>query len=724
MKRIALLIGLLATVFFAKGQSPDWEVDLSQFAFRMTVSAVLEHNSKLLEADGNKVALFVGDEVRGVGATDIFHEPSGKYLAIFQVASDVASGETMNIRFYLAEEDEILNARATMEFAANELIGSVNEPIIISDNRFPLAIEVDVTNFSENMASGEVVSNLSTSDPDDDVHSYVIDQVDPEEAVDYLKVSGNQLVIDAPANFETVDRFEIVISSTDPLNGTVSRSISFQVNDENDQPTDISLSDVTVNENSPVGTRVGELTSTDEDSGDEFTYEIIPDEESLDYTCFTIIGNSLFTDKLIDRETTAEYTLEVTATDQAGASVSKTINVFVGDVNEPPVVNDTTFLVTENTVEPVVGTINASDPDEGQSLLFEFVGASEDFPFQVDENTGVVSLNGTVNFELQNNYQVVVKVVDSGLPAITELIELQIVISDINEPPTDILLTNQVIDENAGANALIGVLETVDEDGAELFEYRIVSVNGNSSQDYFSLINEKIFTTRSFNYELLNDFNIVISSADIAGLTVEKNFQISVNDLNEAPVLIDTVFSINEHSPVNARVGQLDFFDEDFDEEFTFQFVNSENLPFGIDATTSEIRVVNSDMLDYEENPVWNLEVVVTDGGSPSLRDTASVRINIEDIPENSFLPYNNYISPNGDQVNDFFEIENVRIYEGFLLKIFTPQGNVVYESDSYDNSWDGRWNGRLLPAGTYYFTFESLTQNIRYSGKIFLKDR
>ena len=132
----------------------------------------------------------------------------------------------------------------------------------------------------------------------------------------------------------------------------------------------------------------------------------------------------------------------------------------------------------------------------------------------------------------------------------------------------------------------------------------------------------------------------------------------------------------------------------------------------------------NTSSIDYEEKESWVLNVLVTDSGNPALQDTALVTIEIQDVPENNYLPFNNYISPNGDQVNDFFEIENIQIYEGFLLKIFTPQGKIIYRNDAYDNSWEGRWNGRLLPAGTYYFTFESGTKNINYSGKIFLKDR
>lgn len=724
IRSIVILIGLLGITSFSKGQTPDWQVDLSQFAFRMTVSAVLEHDNQLLGHEGNKVALFVGEDIRGVGSTDVYHEPTGRYLAIFQVASNAAEGENLTVRFYNETNDEILNARVQVAFVANELIGTVNEPMIFSDNRFPSAIEIDGSKYSENLETDVVVGNLFTSDPDDDQHEYKISRVEPTEAVDYLKIEGDQLMINEPANFEEVDSFEIEIVSTDPMGGQITEIFTFQIRNENDLPTDIFLSDLIIDENSPIGTKVGKLSTEDEDFADTFIYEIIPGNESLDYTYFKIIGDEIFTEKPIDRELTTDYTLEIVSTDNSGASVSKTINLIVGDVNEPPIVNDTAFQIAENINQVMIGRINAEDPDVGQSLTFEFAGATENIPFQLDANSGEITVTAPLDFELKNIYQLVVKIIDSGLPSISEIIQLQIVVEDLNESPTDILMTNQSLNENEGANFLIGTLETVDEDEAEFFDYQIQTVNGNDVQNSFSLVNGKIYAQQSFDFESLRVYELVISSADKAGLTIEKSFEILINDLNEAPVITDTVFQVNEMPPANTRIGQVNSSDEDIDEKLIFQFLDNEEIPFSIDPATAEIYVDQPEIIDYEEKESWILKMIVSDSGNPVMRDTAIITIEIEDVPENNFLPFNNYISPNGDQVNDFFEIENVQIYESFLLKIFTPQGKVIYQNDAYDNSWEGRWNGRLLPAGTYYFTFESGAKNISYSGKIFLKDR
>jgi len=67
--------------------------------------------------------------------------------------------------------------------------------------------------------------------------------------------------------------------------------------------------------------------------------------------------------------------------------------------------------------------------------------------------------------------------------------------------------------------------------------------------------------------------------------------------------------------------------------------------------------------------------------------------------------------SPNGDGVNDFFAIEwLLDVYPNFNLKIFTRNGNLIYEGGNEDRYWDGYANKGLLvdsglvPPGTYYY--------------------
>lgn len=63
-----------------------------------------------------------------------------------------------------------------------------------------------------------------------------------------------------------------------------------------------------------------------------------------------------------------------------------------------------------------------------------------------------------------------------------------------------------------------------------------------------------------------------------------------------------------------------------------------------------------------------------------------------------------NVVSPNNDGINDEFWISNILGKSG-KLEIYNRWGNLVYESDDYQNNWPGSYNTEKdLPDGTYYY--------------------
>lgn len=65
-------------------------------------------------------------------------------------------------------------------------------------------------------------------------------------------------------------------------------------------------------------------------------------------------------------------------------------------------------------------------------------------------------------------------------------------------------------------------------------------------------------------------------------------------------------------------------------------------------------------------------------------------------------------VSPNGDGANDTWKIKDAAKYFESRIIIFDQQGRVVYESIGYDNTWEGRYEGDLLPRGTYMYIVKS----------------
>lgn len=61
-------------------------------------------------------------------------------------------------------------------------------------------------------------------------------------------------------------------------------------------------------------------------------------------------------------------------------------------------------------------------------------------------------------------------------------------------------------------------------------------------------------------------------------------------------------------------------------------------------------------------------------------------------------------LTPNGDGINDEWEIENATDYPNIVVEVFNRYGQKVFSSKGYDNKWDGNYKGKPLPVGTYYF--------------------
>jgi len=79
----------------------------------------------------------------------------------------------------------------------------------------------------------------------------------------------------------------------------------------------------------------------------------------------------------------------------------------------------------------------------------------------------------------------------------------------------------------------------------------------------------------------------------------------------------------------------------------------------------------------------------------------------LDAINSNTNIGANNYISPNGDGVNDKWVIARVDELKDYDLYIFNNIGETLYQSRGYDNSWEATYNARPLPSGTYYYIFK-----------------
>jgi gliding motility-associated-like protein len=86
--------------------------------------------------------------------------------------------------------------------------------------------------------------------------------------------------------------------------------------------------------------------------------------------------------------------------------------------------------------------------------------------------------------------------------------------------------------------------------------------------------------------------------------------------------------------------------------------------------------------------------------------DTAQVFINILCDEQSKELVFYQGFSPNNDDTNDKFIIENADQYPDNELFVYNRWGSQVFYAKNYRNNWDANWNSEPLPDGTYYYIF------------------
>lgn len=92
---------------------------------------------------------------------------------------------------------------------------------------------------------------------------------------------------------------------------------------------------------------------------------------------------------------------------------------------------------------------------------------------------------------------------------------------------------------------------------------------------------------------------------------------------------------------------------------------------------------------------------------------TAAANINVT-VTNNIIIP--NTFTPNGDGVNDNWNITYLPDYKQAHVDIYNRNGTHLYHSIGYNKPWDGTYNGKPVPAGTYYYVIDLKTKDIRPS--------
>ncbi len=110
--------------------------------------------------------------------------------------------------------------------------------------------------------------------------------------------------------------------------------------------------------------------------------------------------------------------------------------------------------------------------------------------------------------------------------------DMPITITNINETPTDIALSNSTIAENPAAGQVIGVLSTNDPDMGGSYAYFLVTNFSNAVQIVGNEL--RVLTPAVFNHDVNPTFTVRLRTIDQGGLTYEEDVLITVTDVSQA----------------------------------------------------------------------------------------------------------------------------------------------------------------------------------------------
>ncbi len=102
----------------------------------------------------------------------------------------------------------------------------------------------------------------------------------------------------------------------------------------------------------------------------------------------------------------------------------------------------------------------------------------------------------------------------------------------------------------------------------------------------------------------------------------------------------------------------------------------------------------------------------VTGSGGCSASDNLNIYILKAPVVPNAF-------SPNGDGINDVWDIKYLDTYTGVTVQVFNRYGMKVYDSKGYGTPWNGTHNGNPLPVGTYYYVINPKNGRNQIAGNV-----
>ncbi|XP_048033399.1 protocadherin gamma-A6-like isoform X21 [Megalobrama amblycephala] len=361
--------------------------------------------------------------------------------------------------------------------------------------------------------------------------------------------------------------------------------------------------------------------------------------------------------KPLDREQHPRLSLVVTAVDGGTPqrSGNMKIDVTVLDINDnAPVFNQSVYksIITENALKGTfITSVNASDADSGTNGLFYYSFGNVKVIgeiFKINENTGVITLNGVLDYEKAKKYEFDIEAKDQGGLGDSAKVIVDLIDVNDNAPVISVMSFSNPVTEDAPLGTTIAIFSVKDLDAGDNGHVHC-TVDRNtpfklqsSLRNYYTLV-----TDAALDRESVSDYNITITATDSGSpaLSSQKTLNLKVSDVNDNPPRFQkSVYTayVTENNSPGLSIFTLSAQDDDWNQNARISYLLDEGTVGG--SPVSSFISVNADSgvihalrgFDYEQMKSVRVCVKAQDGGSPPLSTNVTLDIVIQDQNDNA----------------------------------------------------------------------------------------
>uniref|UniRef100_A0A3B3IHU3 Cadherin domain-containing protein n=1 Tax=Oryzias latipes TaxID=8090 RepID=A0A3B3IHU3_ORYLA len=411
-------------------------------------------------------------------------------------------------------------------------------------------VDLDI---SEATQPGERFSVSNAVDPDvgsNSVKTYHLSESDYFTIEIQTGRDGSKfadLILKKGLNREEQASHHLILTATD--GGMPSRSgtasIIVHVLDTNDNaPTfERESYQVSILENSPIGSLVFQLNATDLDEGSNseviYSFSLYTSEKTQETFHLNPVTGEITVKEVLNYEHFRVYDMEVIATDKGTKSLSGQckLKILVEDMNDNhPELSIKSFQspVSEDIkLDTVIAVVSVSDKDSGENGIVD-LHIPDDMPFKLrksSDNYYELVVSEALDREKVPEYDITFTVTDRGSPPLSDNETMTLELLDVNDNVPQFpksFYTIRVMENNA-PGALLESLSAFDPDLHEnqYLVYVIIEKEiANTSMSMLFSINPedgKLHALKTFDYEIEKEFLFHIEARDSGSPPLSSN---------------------------------------------------------------------------------------------------------------------------------------------------------------------------------------------------------